>query len=79
MRLHIALPEYLVVELDRRAGSRRGSALICELIRRGLDDERRWDDIEATLGGIDDTGHEWDDDPAEWVRRHRRGDDRRSG
>ena len=79
MRLHIALPDHLVVELDRRAGVRRRSAFICELIQRGLDDERRWDDIEAALGAIQDTGHEWDDDPAEWVRRQRHGDDRRAG
>lgn len=35
--------------------------------------------IRARHVGIDDTGHEWDDDPAEWVRQQRRGDDRRSG
>ena len=79
MRIHIALPDALVMELDRRAGSRRRSAFIGELIRRGLDDERRWDDIEAAVGGIADTGHDWDGDPAEWVRRQRHGDDRRSG
>ncbi|MYJ74509.1 MAG: hypothetical protein F4089_05140 [Gammaproteobacteria bacterium] len=73
------MPDHLVAELDRRAGAGQRDAFICELIRRGLDDERRWDDVEAALGGIDDTGHEWDDDPAEWVRRQRRGDDRRSG
>ncbi|HVF76169.1 MAG TPA: hypothetical protein VM938_14120 [Acidimicrobiales bacterium] len=44
-----------------------------------LDDERRWDDIEAALGAIADTGHEWDDDPATWVREQRRGDVRRAG
>lgn len=79
MRVHIALDEELVAELDRRAGSRRRSAFIAELIRRGLDDEQRWDDIEAALGGLDDTGHDWDDDPAGWVRAQRRGDDRRAG
>ena len=79
MRIHIALPDTLVAELDRRAGSRRRSAFISELVRRALDDERRWDDIEATLGRIPDTGHEWDEGPAQWVRRQRRGDDRRSG
>ncbi|MDE0064270.1 MAG: hypothetical protein OXP09_09040 [Gammaproteobacteria bacterium] len=79
MRIHIALPDALVVELDQRAGNRRRSAFICELIRRGLDDERRWDDIAAAVGGIPDTGHEWDEDPAEWVRRQRHRDDRRSG
>ena len=79
MRIHIALPDALVAELDRRAGTRRRSAFISELIRRALSDERRWDDLEAALGRISNTGHDWDDDPAEWVRRQRRGDDRRSG
>jgi hypothetical protein len=79
MRLHIALDDELVEELDRRVGPRRRSAFIAELIRRGLEDQRRWDDIEASLGQIDDSGHEWDDDPAAWVRRQRRGDERRAG
>ena len=79
MRLHIALDDDLVAELDRRAGARRRSAFIAELIRRGLDDERRWDDIEAALGGLEDAGHDWDDDPASWVREQRRGDTRRVG
>ena len=79
MRIHIALDDGLVAELDRRAGARRRSAFVAELIRRGLEDERRWDDIEAALGSLPDSGHEWDDDPAAWVRRQRRGDDRRSG
>jgi hypothetical protein len=78
MRLHITVDDDLVAQLDQRAGERRRSAFITELIRRGLDDERRWDDIEAALGTIGDTGHEWDDDPAEWVRRQR-ADHRRSG
>jgi Arc/MetJ family transcription regulator len=78
MRLHITVDDGLVAELDRRAGSRRRSAFIAELIRRGLDDERRWDDIEAALGAIPDEGHEWDDDPGEWVRRQR-SDRRRVG
>lgn len=79
MRLHIALDEELVAELDRRVGPRRRSAFIAQLVERGLDDERRWDDIEASLGELRDTGHEWDADPAGWVRAQRRGDDRRSG
>lgn len=78
MRLHITVDDELVAELDQRAGERRRSAFITELIRRGLDDERRWDDIEAALGTISDTGHEWDDDPAAWVRRGR-ADHRRAG
>ena len=79
MRIHIALDDELVAELDRRAGARRRSAFVAELIKRGLEDERRWDDIESALGSVPDTGHEWDDDPAMWVRRQRQGDLRRSG
>lgn len=79
MRIHIALPDALIAELDRRAGARRRSAFISELIQRGLEDERRWDDIEAALAQLPDTGHDWHSDPAEWVRQQRRGDSRRTG
>ena len=79
MRLHITLDGELVAELDRRAGARRRSAFIAHSIRRALEDDQRWDEIEAALGTLSDTGHEWDRDPAAWVRRQRRGDDRRSG
>lgn len=79
MRLHIALDDDLVAELDRRAGPRLRSQFIAELIRRGLDDERRWDEIEAALGQIADIGHDWDDDPAAWVRSQRGADRRRAG
>jgi hypothetical protein len=79
MRLHIALDDELVADLDRRVGPRRRSAFIAELIRRGLEDEQRWDDIESALGALSDSGHEWDDDPATWVRSQRGGDRRRAG
>lgn len=79
MRVHISLDDDLVDELDQRAGARRRSAFIAEIIRRTLDDERRWDELEQSLGVLADKGHDWDDDPAEWVRRQRRSDDRRAG
>ncbi|MGI8806317.1 MAG: hypothetical protein ACR2KK_00400 [Acidimicrobiales bacterium] len=79
MRLHIALDEALVAELDRRAGPRQRSAFIVELIKRGLEDEQRWDDIESALGVLSGTPHAWDDDPAGWVRLQRHGDTRRAG
>lgn len=79
MRVHIALDDELVAELDRRVGPRQRSAFIATLIRRGLDDERRWDDIEASLGSLPDSGHLWDDDPAAWVRAQRHTDGRRTG
>lgn len=79
MRVHIQLDDETVRELDRRAGARRRSAFIEQLIRRGLDDERRWDEIERALGALDDAGHDWDDDPAAWVHAQRGADPRRSG
>ena len=72
MRLHITLEDVLVAELDRRVGARRRSTFIGQAVRRALDDERRWDDIEPALGSIADSGHKWDDDPAAWVRGQRR-------
>ena len=79
MRVHIALDDSLVAELDRRVGPRRRSAFIAELVRRGLEDEQRWDDIEASFGVLAGTPHDWDDDPVAWVRAQRGSDDRRAG
>jgi Arc/MetJ-type ribon-helix-helix transcriptional regulator len=79
MRLHISLDDELVKELDQRVGKGRRSAFIAETIRRTLDDKRRFEDIEAGLGALSDTGHEWDEDPAGWVRAQRHGDPSRVG
>ncbi len=77
MRIQITLDEQTIAELNRRVGKRNRSAFIAELIRRELMVERRLDEIESALGGLPDSGHEWDEDPAAWVRRQRRSDDRR--
>jgi hypothetical protein len=79
MRVHISLDDRLVKQLDRRVGRRRRSAFIAETVRRALEDQRRWDDIVASLGKLADDGHEWDTDPAKWVRHQRRADGRRVG
>jgi metal-responsive CopG/Arc/MetJ family transcriptional regulator len=79
MRLHISLDDDLVKQLDRRVGTRRRSTFISETLRRALDDEQRWDDIQAGLGALSDTEHEWDADPAGWVRAQRRDDPTRVG
>jgi Arc/MetJ family transcription regulator len=79
VRLHISLDDELVAELDRRVGARRRSSFIAAAVRRAIDDERRWDLIESALGSIDDRGHDWDEDPAGWVRAQRHSDLRRLG
>lgn len=79
MRLHISLDDGLVEQLDNRVGKRRRSAFIGETLRRALDEERRWDDIEAGLGALAGREHEWDADPADWVRAQRFGDPSRVG
>jgi metal-responsive CopG/Arc/MetJ family transcriptional regulator len=79
MRLHISLDDELVRQLDKRVGKRRRSTFIGETVRRALDDERRWDDIEAGLGALAGRAHAWDRDPAEWVRQQRHSDAARVG
>lgn len=79
MRLHISLEDTLVAELDRRVGRRRRSSFIAEAVRQALDEEHRWELIESAFGAVSPSGHEWEDDPAEWVRAQRRGDERRIG
>ncbi len=79
MRLHISLGDDLVEQLDARVGRRRRSAFISETVRRALEDQRRWDDIEAGLGALAGSEHEWDSDPAGWVRAQRSSDPRRVG
>jgi len=79
MRLHISLDDDVVADLDRRAGRGRRSAFIERTVERALDDERRWEEVEASLGALADGVHEWDRDPAGWVRAGRRADARRAG
>jgi len=79
MRLHISLDDELVRQLDQRVGKRRRSTFIGETVRRALDDERRWEDIEAGLGALAGSEHEWDRDPAAWVSAQRHADRTRVG
>jgi len=79
MRLHISLADSLVAQLDQRVGRRGRSAFIAQTVNRALEDERRWDEIEAALGSLEDGGHTWDEDPAGWVSGERRRDAGRTG
>jgi hypothetical protein len=71
MRVHITLDEGDVRRLDARVGARRRSRFIAEAVRRALDDEHRWELIESAVGTLPDEGHDWDADPAGWVRAQR--------
>ncbi|MBA3301828.1 MAG: hypothetical protein H0T15_08150 [Thermoleophilaceae bacterium] len=80
MRLHISLDDALVAELDERVGRRRRSGFIAETLRHALEDERRWEDIEAGLGAFSDPDSgSWGADPGDWVRSQRRADPGRVG
>ena len=78
MRVHISLDDDLVAALDSRVGARQRSAFISAAIERALEDEQRWELVQSSLGTIGD-GHEWDNDPAAWVRSQRHADARRVG
>ena len=78
MRLHISLADDLLAAVDQQVGPRERSAFIERAVRRALEEGARDEALESAFGAIADTGHEWDDDPAAWVRRQR-ADDRRVG
>ena len=71
MRVHISIDDELLSQLDERVGSRDRSGFIERAVRRALEDATRNDALDAALGAIADSGHEWDTDPATWVRDQR--------
>ena len=79
MRMHIELDDELVAMVDELSGPRGRSDFVRHAVRRAVDQERRWKLLERAAGSIPDTGHEWDEDPAAWVRAQRRADPRRVG
>jgi predicted transcriptional regulator len=79
MRMHIEVGDELVARIDELAGPRGRSAFVRSAIERAVEQESRWALIEAAAGTVAGAGHEWDEDPAAWVRRQRRGDTRRGG
>lgn len=79
MRLHIEMDDGLVQQIDDVAGRRRRSKFVRDAVVAALDRSRRAELIMSARGSISDTGHEWDDDPAGWVREQRHVDPRRVG
>ncbi len=79
MRMHIELDDKLVAQVDLLAGPRGRSAFVRRAVEHAVRQDLRWSDIEGAAGVIESHGHEWDDDPAAWVRQQRRADPRRAG
>ncbi|HEU0090313.1 MAG TPA: hypothetical protein VFQ77_22095 [Pseudonocardiaceae bacterium] len=79
MRLHITLDDKLVADLDRIVGARERSSFIAGAVRRAIDELDRTEALEAALGAIPDSGHDWDADPAAWVRTQRTDRERLTG
>ncbi|MGL5930736.1 MAG: CopG family ribbon-helix-helix protein [Dermatophilaceae bacterium] len=79
MRLHIEVDDDLVAEVDAIAGTRGRSGFVRAAIRDALAERRRWRAFDEAVGTVPSGGHEWDDDPARWVRSQRRADGRRAG
>lgn len=79
MRMHIELDDALVARIDAVAGDRGRSRFVRQAILRALDHRNRWDLVESAVGTIAGRGHDWDDDPAAWVRDQRIADRGRRG
>jgi hypothetical protein len=79
MRMHIELADTLVALIDEVSGPRGRSAFVRQAVERALENEKAWRLIESAAGTIADSGHEWDEDPGEWVRSQRRADPERTG
>ena len=79
MRMHIELDDALIAEVDELAGYRQRSAFVREAVQAAVEQHKRWRLISQAAGSIPDTGHDWDLDPAEWVRTQRFGDTTRVG
>jgi Arc/MetJ family transcription regulator len=78
MRLHIELDDDLVAQIDALSGPQGRSAFVHSAIQSAIRQELSWSDIEAAAGATEDHDHEWDLDPAAWVRQQRRAGARRA-
>lgn len=79
MRLHIELEDELVDEVDDVAGHRGRTRFIREAIKDALVHRKQRELIRSARGSIKTEGHEWQEDPAGWVRNQRRADTRKVG
>lgn len=79
MRMHIELDDELVRQVDAVAGARGRSAFVRRAVERAVKEDQQWSALEEAAGALAGTAHDWDADPAAWVRAQRRDDSRRAG
>lgn len=80
MRMHIDLDEDLVREIDRLAGPRERTAFVRKALTTAVTEARRAEALARVAGSLAQAApHEWDADPAQWVRETRRSGVRRAG
>lgn len=79
MRVHIDIDEALVRRIDEATGERGRSQFVRQAVIAALENRERLVLLRSARGSIAGTGHDWDADPAGWVRAQRRGDMRRIG
>jgi metal-responsive CopG/Arc/MetJ family transcriptional regulator len=79
MRIHIDMGEDLIERIDAQAGKGRRSQFVRDAVVAALEQRDRTELVLSARGAIAARGHEWDADPAAWVRAQRRGDTRRVG
>jgi metal-responsive CopG/Arc/MetJ family transcriptional regulator len=77
--MHIEMDQLIVERIDELAGERGRSEFVRQAVLAALDSRDRLRLIRSARGSIAAEGHEWDSDPASWVRSQRRGDHRRVG
>jgi len=70
--MHIELDDALVAQVDELAGARGRSAFVRSAVETAVADALRWAALESAAGTVAPTGHDWDADPAAWVREQRR-------
>lgn len=78
MRMHIEVDDALMAEVDTMVGSRGRSAFVRSAIERAVEQDRRWRALRSAAGAVTEE-HDWDVDPAAWVRDQRRSDSHRGG
>lgn len=79
MRVHIDIDKPLVDRIDQAAGERGRSEFVRQAVLVALETRDRLRLLKEARGSIASSGHEWDEDPAGWVRAQRQSDRRRLG